>query len=429
MTSERRGRKQCFVYLQLPQSLEVVTCGRFEREVTRGGQLVGRFVYGRSYRARRDAVPLDNFRMPLQSKVIETAALGGMFGALRDASPDHWGRRVIEHELGRFDLDEMDFLLHSPEDRAGALSFGRAAAPPAPVARFNQTVQLEALLELAEQIERDDLNTAQLAQVRALLDPGTSLGGARPKNVVEDDDGLWVAKFPARDDRWDNAAVEAGLLSLASRCGIHVPPLRIEQFGERRILLVKRFDRERVTSSTGHAYLRSRMLSALTVLNAEESPADRSRWSYLLLADELRRWSHRARDDRAELFRRMVFNALVSNLDDHPRNHAIVAPGAEWHLAPAYDITPDPVLRQERDLAMICGEHGRQARRENLLSSSGRFGLAAPEAARIIDEMRAIVSNEWRSEVRRRGGSQRDCERIQPAFDYPGFDYPLESSA
>src|SRR5690242_4839053 len=131
---------ECFVYVQLPGTLEVVACGRFAHVTTREGAGVGRFVYGRSYRARLDAVPLDPFHLPVVPTVHETAKLGGIFGALRDASPDAWGRRVIERILGTQDLGEVDFLLESPADRAGALTFGRGPVPPAPMRAFNRVV-------------------------------------------------------------------------------------------------------------------------------------------------------------------------------------------------------------------------------------------------------------------------------------------------
>lgn len=422
------ARRDCFVYVQLPGSLEPVVCGRFEQTRTREGALVGRFVYGRSYRERPDAVPLDPIHLPLAPNVYETARLGGVFGALRDASPDAWGRRIIERVAGR-PLDEVGFLLESPQDRVGALSFGRGPEPPAPVREFNRVVQLEELRRAAALLEDDHPGEPVPPQILELLDPGTSMGGARPKNVVEDDDGLWVAKFPQRGDRWNNAPVEAGMLSLASRCGIRVPETRVVRAGGDSVLLVKRFDRERVGGEgPERGYLRHRMVSALTVLDAEDSPTDRRNWSYVLLADELQRWSARQRDDKAELFRRMVFNALIANVDDHPRNHALIAPGRDWRLAPAYDLTPNSRQGTEgRRLAMECGGLGRLATRENLVSRSPRFGLTLDEANRIIDEMKAIVARFWRAEVLRQGGSERDCEVIEAAFVYPGFEYRAEA--
>ncbi|HUF50411.1 MAG TPA: HipA domain-containing protein, partial [Longimicrobiales bacterium] len=296
MSSER----ECFVYIQLPESLEVVTCGRFQHQAHSRGAGVGRFVYGRTYRARADAVPLDPIHLPLSPRTYETAALGGVFGAVRDAAPDAWGRLVIERVSGRTDLTEIDYLLESPEDRAGALSFGRGVEPPTPVRQFNRMVHLAELREAARLIEAGATTQEVREQVRQVLEPTTSMGGARPKNTVEDEAGLWVAKFPARGDRWNNAAVEAGMLRLAARCDIRVPDTRIERLGEESVLLLRRFDRQKVE----RGYHRHRMASALTLLDAEDSPTDRTNWSYLLLADELQRWSSRPREDKAELFRR-----------------------------------------------------------------------------------------------------------------------------
>lgn len=418
-------RDECFVYLQMPGTLEVVACGRFAREPVRGGGTVGRFIYGRRYRSRPDAVALDPFNLPITPNVRETARLGGVFGVLRDAAPDAWGRRVIERILGRQNLTEVDFLLESPQDRAGALSFGRGPVPPAPVRGYNRVVQLAELRAAAALLEEDRPGEPVPDQILDLLEPGTSMGGARPKNVVEDDEGLWIAKFPARGDRWNNGLVEAAMLSLAARCGIRVPQTRVAQVGNESVLLVKRFDREPVTDDAGkRAYLRHRMASALTMLDAEESPTDRTGWSYVLLADELQRWSGHPREDRAELFRRVVFNALISNLDDHPRNHAVIAPGRQWRLAPAYDLTPNPRQGlEERRLAMDCGRFGRVARRDNLVSQAARFGLREDEASAVIDEMKGVVQRHWRTEVQRQGGSELDCHVIEPAFVYPGFEY------
>jgi serine/threonine-protein kinase HipA len=411
---------ECFVYIQMPESLEVVTCGRFRHQALPRGAGVGRFVYGRSYRSRPDAVSLDPVHLPLSPRTYETAGLGGVFGALRDAAPDAWGRLVIDRVLGRTDLTEIEYLLESPEDRAGALSFGRGVEPPAPVRDYNRVVQLEELREVARLIEAGAPTDEVREQVRHVLEPTTSMGGARPKNTVEDDIGLWVAKFPARGDRWNNAAVEAGMLRLAARCGIRVPETRIERLGEESVLLLRRFDRQKVVGG----YHRHRMASALTLLGAADTPTDRTNWSYLLLADELQRWSSRPREDKAELFRRVVFNALISNNDDHPRNHAVVAASTDWRLAPAYDLTPSPQLgREERDLALVCGRFGTRATRQNLVSASPRFGLAPVEASGLIDGVAEIVRRHWRTDVFAQGGTEADCTAIEPAFVHAGFEF------
>jgi len=429
MTS-RRGRgpvftpgpQECFVYIQLPETLETVTAGRYQLE-SHDGVPVGRFVYGRSYRENAKAVPLDPFDLPIVPRTYETARMRGIFGALRDASPDSWGRGVIEKQLKRSELSEIDYLLHSPEDRAGALSFGLNVEPPAPARRFNRVLQLEALLREADRYIRDaapatGADAAVAEQVEALVNPGTSLGGARPKNVVEDDEGLWVAKFPHPEDRWNHTRVEGAMLVLGRECGLRVARSRVQAVGGRDVLLVKRFDREKTVGG----YLRHRMVSALTVLRTGDSHRDRERWSYVLLADELKRWSHRPDDDLRELYRRMVFSALVSNTDDHPRNHALIAPGKSFELSLAYDLTPTPhVSVERRDLAMTIGKYGRYANRVNLLSSAPAFRLREDEAAALFDAMAATLRDRWHAVFRREGVSEKDCETVSLAFVYAGL--------
>lgn len=415
-TSEQRA----YVYLQLPQSLEVVTAGFYELDFPQGVPS-GSFVYNPAYLQRTDAVPLEPYELPLAPRRMRTVKLKGIFGTLRDASPDAWGRRIIEKHTGRTDLTEVDYLLHSPEDRAGALSFGRDKRPPAPVRRFNQVIQLPALLAAAEQFLKDDAagKAGMPEQMLELLQPGTSMGGARPKNVVEDGEGLWVAKFPDRGDRWSNARVEGAMLALAQECGLRVARHRIETVVGQDVLLVQRFDRK----LTAAGYLRHRMVSGLTVLGAEDSHGDRAKWSYLLLADELRRRSARPAQDLEELFRRMVFNALISNTDDHPRNHALIAAANQWELSPAYDLTPNPLTSAEkRDLAMTCGTFNRYANRHNLVSQHGQFKLPLAHATAIVDHLQQVVASRWHATLRQQGATQADCDKVASAFNYPGFE-------
>src|SRR5215472_4171770 len=380
------SKERAYVYLQLPGSLETVTAGFFEQE-DRTGIPLGVFVYNPAYLSRSDAVPLDPFELPLRQGRFETVKLNGIFGALRDASPDAWGRRIIERNLNRFDLSEVDYLLNSPEDRVGALSFGRGKTYPRPAAPFNNVLELDKLLEFARAVEEDD-EVELPAQMQELIQPGTSLGGARPKNVVEDDEGLWIAKFPEKNDRWNNARVESAMLNLARECGLRTSDARVVSVAVADVLLVRRFDRVKVKGG----YYRHRFVSALTVLDAGETIGDRARWSYLLLADELRRRSHRSAEDLRELFARMAFNALISNTDDHPRNHGLIAPGRDFELAPAYDLTPNPLTSIERrDLALIVGRYNRYANRENLLSDCARFRLPHEEANALIDRMKEII--------------------------------------
>lgn len=425
MTSEAPG--ECFVYVTLPGETVPVTAGRFALSVDRRGLPEGRFVYGRSYLERPNAVALDPVELKLAPRTYATASMGGVFGALRDASPDFWGRRVIQRHLGKARPSEMDYLLYSPDDRAGALGFGLEQIPPAPKRTFNRTLDLATVQAIADAIVADEDQPAAgggsdaLAdhdQVEKLMVIGTSMGGARPKAVVEDDDGLWIAKFNRPDDAWNNARVEHAMLTLARACGLVTAESRVVDVAGRDVLLVKRFDREK----TDAGYRRARMVSALTLLRAEDTYQSRDKWSYVLLAEELRRVCAQARQSTAELFRRMCFNALISNVDDHPRNHAVLARAADWSLSPAYDLTPAvPVSLERRDLAMECGDAGRYANEQNLLSQSARFLLDEDEARALVGAMEAQVRGSWFATARAAGVSVRDCQKIASAFAYPGF--------
>ncbi len=412
-----------FVYVTLPGQTEPVTAARFELTATRQGEPLGRLVYGKSYLARPDAVPLEPLELPLLERTFETTQLKGVFGALRDASPDFWGRRVIERHAGKPMLTELDYLLQSPDDRAGALSFGLGATPPPPLRKFNQTLELEHLQSLADSIVSDQRDVGPTAaQVEELLLVGTSMGGARPKTVVEDDEGLWLAKFNRPDDAWNNARVEHAMLVLATECGVQSAVSRIVTVAGRDVLLVKRFDRKK--TETG--YQRARMVSALTLLRADELPNSRGRWSYLELVEALRRASSMAQRDAHQLFRRACFNALISNTDDHPRNHALVAMEREWALSPAYDLTPTPhVSLERRDLAMLVGDAGRWANAQNLVSQAPRFLLTTEQAVAIVNDVEARVCDGWYRVARRVGVTERDCEAIAGAFCYPGFRLPV----
>jgi len=404
----------------LPGETAFVTAARFELTADRRGVPAGRLVYGKRYLARANAVALDPIELELSERTYTATRLKGVFGALRDASPDYWGRRVIEKRCGKTSPGEMDYLLFSPDDRAGALGFGLNPEPPAPLRKFNQTMDLEKLQALADAIIADvELpQGAEAEQAEDLMRGGTSLGGARPKVVVEDADGLWIAKFNCADDRWNQARVEHAMLALGRECGLHTAESKITTIGNRDVLLVKRFDRERA----GKNYRRARMLSALTLLRAEDSAEERDKWSYVLLAEELRRLCAQPKADAAELFRRMCFNALISNTDDHPRNHAVIAMSTDWSLSPAYDLTPNPQISDERrDLALECGDQGRYANDDNLLSQSARFLLKPDEATQIIDTMEQTVRDCWYEIARREGVSEKDCEKIARSFAYPGF--------
>ncbi|MBU6995338.1 type II toxin-antitoxin system HipA family toxin [Ferrovum myxofaciens] len=407
MTSER----EAYVYVQLPGTLDTVPAALLKVQTLPDGTQIGRFRYGDRYLQRAEAVALDPYRLPLDKTVHEFTQLKGIPGALRDASPDAWGRRVIEYKLecAVGDLHEIDYLLHGPQDGAGYLSFGLKVEPPAPKRPYNRTHQIAELIAATQAIEDGKPVPAHLLEQ---LDPGTSMGGARPKATIEDAQCLWLGKFPAKDDRCNLQRIEYATLDLARRCGLNVTQARLQAVGDSDVLMLQRFDREH----TDKGYLRFGLVSGLTVLDCDDNYLNRERWSYPLLADNLRRWSDKPEADCAELFRRMVFNAAVTNNDDHPRNHALLRRPKGWRLSPAYDLVPSPVVSLERrDLALTVGNYGRTASVYNLLSQSGRFGLSAEEARREIHQIVA-VARQWRESFFACGVSAQDADYIAPAI-------------
>jgi serine/threonine-protein kinase HipA len=208
------------------------------------------------------------------------------------------------------------------------------------------------------------------------------------------------------------------MLRLAHECEITTAESRIQKVGGEDVLLVKRFDRER----TAKGYTRARMVSGLTILRADEAPEARQNWSYVILVEELRRIVEDPKKDARELFRRVCFNALISNIDDHPRNHAVIAKEKTWKLSPAYDLTPSvPVSVERRDLALDCGDMGRYANAKNILSQHARFLLDKAEAERIVNDMKVRIEARWYETLRASGVSEKDAETIRGAFVYPGF--------
>jgi serine/threonine-protein kinase HipA len=354
----------------------------------------------------------------LSTRPQKFTKLKGIPGAVRDASPDAWGRRVIQAKLERTesDIGEVEYLLNGPDDGAGNLSFGRTTTPPSPRRPFNRTHQLAALVEAAEKLEQDGRLPHEVLEQ---LEPGTSMGGARPKVTVEDNHKLWLSKLPERGDRHNMQRIEYATLELARAAGLRVCGTRLEPVGDREALMLDRFDRE--WNPDAKAYWRFGLVSGLTVIDAEDGHVGRERWSYPMLADELRRWSVKNADDRRELFLRMVFNAMVTNNDDHPRNHALLQTRGGWRLSPAYDILPVPLVSLERrDLALEVGRFGRTASLYNILSRCDVFGLTRQEAQALIDAMLNVVRG-WREFFVRRGVEQRSIGMLELAMLPPSF--------
>lgn len=344
-----------------------------------------------------------------------------LFGAIGDSAPDRWGRALMRRaerrraEIARETprtLTELDYLLMvSDEARQGALRF--ATQPDGPfLAHDNDPIppllDLPRLLGAADRVGRDDDSDEDL---RLLLAPGSSLGGARPKASVRDRNGqLAIAKFPHRDDEIDTVRWEAVALSLAGKAGIAVPDWRLESVGERHVILLTRFDRQ----DGG----RIPFLSAMSMLGA----TDHEVRSYLEFVDALRQHGAAPKADMRALWRRLVFSILISNTDDHLRNHGFLyeSPGG-WRLAPAYDLNPVPVDIKPRVLSTAIDLEDPTASLDLALSVAEYFELGADEARSIAREV-ASATRAWRSEAAALGLGRSDINRMASAFEHADLD-------
>lgn len=380
-----------------------------------GYKVTSRFVYSRRYMERKNSIELDPVSLPFLSvprktdEEITPYSQLSLFGAFRDATPDSWGRRVIEKQLKRIDLPEIDYIKHSFDDRVGALDFRDSATDGPRKHPFNRILELDYLLECAEKIDNDEPVPDDVLQV---FHYGSSMGGARPKAVVEDEDGLWLAKFRSRNDKFDYASVEAATMLLAGECGIDVPAVRVVLAAGSNVFLIKRFDRNKVDVG----YSRTHFVSALTLLGKDEGESLGSAYSDILSA--LIKYGERAKVEamKVELFRRMVFNVLVTNTDDHLRNHGFIFEKGGYRLSQAYDIVPTvSYTGSDRFQYLNVGTYGRLSTIENVLTQCGLFGLSNEEAKFIIISMMEVVSN-WREFYSKHGVSQKDLVVLERAF-------------
>jgi serine/threonine-protein kinase HipA len=344
---------------------------------------------------------------------VEVTSNGGLYGAFRDAAPDYWGRLVIaaEAKAPPEALSSVDFLVAANATRVGNLDFRSSPEDPEPRLVPPHFNQLAEIIEAAGKIEAGEETENHLLQ---LLRQGSSMGGARPKCTVRWEDALWIAKFSAKADTMNVPRIEYATMTLARRCGIGIPEVRIESVGRNDVFLIRRFDREKNASG----WLRKGFLSALSLMQWDEG--DRLRWDYAAIADTMRRYMAAA--DIQELFRRMVFNIFVRNTDDHPRNHGFVVNGKKMSLSPAYDIVPTPAqygVGTHFRLAMSVGEQGREATLENALSRAGRFGYSREHVQAVVAELFEIIRT-WREHYEECGVSGREVDLLAPSFKFRG---------
>jgi serine/threonine-protein kinase HipA len=383
--------KEAYVWIWLPGETKPVVAGILQLV---GTQLL--FNYGRSYLARENAISIYEPELPLQPGEISLAGDLSMPGSIRDASPDAWGRRVVINrklsvklsdkgeEAGSHDLGELTYLLESGSDRAGALDFQTSASRY--VARGMDQASLDDLLRSAEQVEKGVPLSPDLDKA---LQHGTSLGGARPKALLTADDKKFIAKFSMSTDIYNVVKAEYAAMRLADLAGLNVSRVRMETALGKDVLLVERFDRERLKSGWG----RKAFVSALTMFELDEMMARHA--SYELLAEIIRRRFQSPQEGLRELFGRLTFNILCGNTDDHARNHAAFWDGKNLQLTPAYDVCPQSRLGEEAGQGMrILGNHNK-SQLVLCLQAAPQFLLSDQEARAIILQQVNTIRAHW----------------------------------
>jgi len=386
--SSHNSYSEAFVWIWLPGETEPVVAGKLTAE---GNQFI--FNYGKSYLERDNAIPVYRAELPLRSGALPLLNGLAMPNCIRDASPDAWGRRVvINKKLGlkgtaadTVELDELTYLLESGSDRIGALDF--QLSPTEYLPRLSINVSLDELMESAERVQRGEPLTSELDQA---LHHGSSIGGARPKALIETDDKKYIAKFSASTDLYSVVKAEFIAMRLARLAGLNVACVELAQSSHKDVLLIERFDR----ASTSKGWERKCMVSALTLLGLDELMARYA--SYEKLAEIIR---HEFRDASAtlrELYSRIVFNILVGNTDDHARNHAAFWDGEMLSLTPAYDICPQARAGNEATQAMLISGNNRMSKLSGCVNAARHFLLSKEEAEEIIDYQKQVVDRNWK---------------------------------
>lgn len=347
----------------------------------------GHLAYGLGYLERPDAMALNPLHLPLQREPFRLKPRllregGALPLTIKDALPDAWGLRVLAHELGGRLPSEREQLLLTNEDRVGAMVFAEnREMPPSPELPHDD------LAQLADATRRLQYDMEIPKSLQRLLLRGGSLGGARPKASFTHDNALWLAKFPAAGDPVDVQTLEAVAFALAARCGIEVPQCLTLPIGRgETAFLSRRFDRHG-DNARGHRHF----LSASALLDI---PYESSAGSYVDFARVLRRLSQRPKADLEQLYRRLLFNLLIDNSDDHLKNHGMLAlNGDRYVLSPAFDLVPQ-LTNLGYQMLSIDGST-QESSLELALQSAAHFDLTADRAKAIVKEMAEVVYGQW----------------------------------
>lgn len=400
MTSERK----LFVGLAFESGKEVPAIGLLKM-LRRGVIESGQFAYGKNYLTLPEAVSLNEDYLSLNHAIYELPERrlrGG--GALpltfRDALPDKWGRLVLQTQHGKH-LDDIDVLLMTNADRVGAMVFSESN----PIDTGSGDEILMPLEELSEAVLRVERQMEITPAMRRLLQRGGSLGGARPKATFIHGNARWIAKFPALGDTHDVELLEASILKLAELCGIDVPASRLEKINRGHALLIRRFDREGEVGSERRLHY----LSASALLDV---PYESSGGSYVELAQFLRRFALNPTRDLEQLYKRMIFNLVIDNTDDHVKNHgALLAGQMRYRLAPAFDMVMQLTNTGYQELAIAPGNNSSSIKLAKEVAA--QFGIKQDAAEEIIQSIYKIVDANLTQLIKQFGGDEVLIRRVE----------------
>ena len=379
---------QAFVWIWLSGETEPVVAGKLSLD---GQNLL--FNYGKSYLERENAISIYDAELPLNPGIQPLLPGLSIPGCIRDAAPDAWGRRVLINRLMGLkgkdannitQLDELTYLLESGSDRIGALDFQHSASEYIPRSPVNAS--LEELLEAAERVEKGMPLTPELDQA---LHHGSSIGGARPKALIEDGEKKYIAKFSSSTDLYSVVKAEYIAMRLAALAGLDVAPVSLARAAHKDVLLIERFDRLQAPGG----WHRKAMVSALTLLGLDELMARYA--SYEDLAEIVRHRFRNASATLRELFSRLTFNILCGNTDDHARNHAAFWDGDMLSLTPAYDICPQGRTGNEASQAMLISGENRMSQLTACVDAAHHFLLSPEEATAIVEHLIATIEANW----------------------------------
>lgn len=402
------SNRTVYVGLASKPDEEIIPAGILK--LTRRGVVESsQFAYGKGFLASPIAFALNPLHLPLKNEPMSIPERrirdgGALPLTLSDALPDSWGRKVLEAEQGRT-LDDIDALLLTNGKRVGAMVFSETL----PIEANQPENALFSLDDMSDAVRRLELSMDIPAPMRRLLNRGGSLGGARPKADFIHDNKRWIAKFPANDDDHDVELLEAAVLELAALCGIDVSPHKLENIHRGHALLLRRFDRLGNIDDE----CRIHYLSASALLDV---PYNSNGGSYIEFAEVIRRIAADPAHDLGQLYRRMIFNLVIDNTDDHVKNHGMLhVQGNQYRLAPAFDVVMQLTNVHYQELAIIPGNNN--SKLSLAIQAAPHFGINEGDAKAIIEEVERKAHQELLPIIEKLGGNEVLISRVRRCLD------------